>query len=124
MMRALFVLILCLLPLSLSAQSQVKTSNGTGAKLRALDTLTGKVTDLDIAVGQTMTFERLNIFVKECRYPKGNVNGDAFALIEITDVREDAPRFDAWMVASSPALSALEHPRYDVWLMRCSISDG
>ncbi|MGB0800115.1 MAG: DUF2155 domain-containing protein, partial [Planktomarina sp.] len=27
-----------------------------------------------------------------------------------------------WMVASSPALNALEHPRYDIWVLRCKTS--
>ena len=38
----------------------------------------------------------------------------------IRDVRETAPRFSGWMFASSPALSALDHPRYDVWVVSCS----
>ena len=28
--------------------------------------------------------------------------------------------FSGWMFASSPALSALEHPIYDVWVIDCS----
>ena len=27
--------------------------------------------------------------------------------------------FEGWMIASSPALMALDHPRYDVWALRC-----
>lgn len=34
---------------------------------------------------------------------------------------EDAePLFSGWMFASSPGLSALEHPVYDVWVIRCT----
>ncbi|KAB7615718.1 DUF2155 domain-containing protein [Amylibacter sp. SFDW26] len=106
------------------AQAQVATDNAGIAQLRALDTLTGAVTDIDATVGETHSYERLMITVQECRYPKGNPNGDAFALLTIKDIREEKPRFDAWMVASSPALSALEHPRYDVWLLKCKTSEG
>ncbi len=106
------------------AQTQVKTDNANVAQLRALDTLTGAVTDIDATVGEMLTYERLTITVQECRYPQGNPNGDAFALLTIKDIREEEPRFNAWMVASSPALSALEHPRYDVWLLRCKTSEG
>ena len=28
--------------------------------------------------------------------------------------------FSGWMFASSPALSALEHPVYDVWVVDCA----
>lgn len=107
-----------------SAQDQIETDNGIAAELRTLDTLTGAVRDIEIQVGEMKIYERLKISVKECRFPKGNPNGDAFALLTITDVREDKARFDAWMVASSPALSALEHPRYDVWLLKCKTSEG
>lgn len=124
MIRAIAVLGLFLVADHAVAQNQVKTENGSMAHLRALDTLTGSVTDLDVAVGDTQKYERLMITVKDCRYPEGNPNGDAFAYLEIKDVREDEARFNAWMVASSPALSALEHPRYDVWLLSCKTSEG
>ena len=38
-----------------------------------------------------------------------------------------APLFTGWMFASSPALSAVEHPVYDVWVIDCkkaSISEA
>ena len=28
-------------------------------------------------------------------------------------------RFSGWMFASSPALSAMEHPVYDLWVLDC-----
>jgi hypothetical protein len=106
------------------AQNQTETETGIAAELRTLDTLTGVVKDLTINIGQTQTYERLTITVQDCRYPKDNPNSDAYALLTIRDIREEAPRFDAWMIASSPALSALDHPRYDVWLLKCKMSDG
>ena len=30
--------------------------------------------------------------------------------------------FSGWMVASSPALNALDHSRYDIWVLRCMTS--
>lgn len=123
-MRALWFVIGLLLALPATAQNQVETENSNIAELRTLDTLTGVVKDLTIEVGQTLSYERLMISVKECRYPKDNPSSDAFAYLIIQDIRESKPRFDAWMIASSPALSALDHPRYDVWLLRCKISEG
>lgn len=125
MIRALIIFVtgLCMV-MPVAAQNQVETENGIAAELRTLDTLTGEVRDLTIPIGQTQTYERLTITVNDCRYPKENPNSDAYALLRIMDIREEQPRFDAWMIASSPALSALDHPRYDVWLLRCKISDG
>ena len=35
--------------------------------------------------------------------------------------KEEAPVvFSGWMYASSPGLSALEHPVYDIWVIRCT----
>jgi hypothetical protein len=47
------------------------------------------------------------------------VSPDAFALVQIKDWPRDETLFEGWMMASSPALNALEHPRYDVWVLRC-----
>ncbi|MCP5074071.1 MAG: DUF2155 domain-containing protein [Rhodobacteraceae bacterium] len=117
----LFVLLLAGFPVL--AQSNVETKNGVSAQIRALDTITGEVRDLDLQVGETVAYERLTITLQECRYPANNPAADAFALLVVKDVREDTARFSGWMIASSPALSALEHPRYDVWLLSCNTSD-
>jgi hypothetical protein len=107
-----------------AAQSNVKTKSADTVQLRALDTITGKVEDIDLKVGDTTVYERLMISAKECRYPAGNIAADGFAYLVIRDVREALPAFEGWMIASSPALSALEHPRYDVWVLRCKLGDG
>jgi hypothetical protein len=112
-----------LLPVIAVAQSNVKTKSGATVQLRALDTITGLVEDIDLAVGDTTVYERLMISVKECRYPSGNISADAFAYLVIRDVRETLPAFEGWMIASSPALSALEHPRYDVWVLHCKVDE-
>ncbi len=109
---------------SVFAQSNVETENGAIVKLRALDTITGIVRDLEINVGETLEYERLIINLQECRFPANNKAADAFAFLVIRDVREETPRFEGWMIASSPALSALEHPRYDVWLLACNTAEG
>ena len=90
------------------------------ARLRGLDTLTNTVDDFIIGVGETLRFRRLIVTLKACRYPPDDPLSEAYALLEIRDTREPEPRFSGWMLASSPALSALDHPRYDVWVLACS----
>jgi hypothetical protein len=123
MIRILGFCLALMLPVVAVAQSNVKTKSGATVQLRALDTITGLVEDIDLAVGDTTVYERLMISVKECRYPSGNISADAFAFLVIRDVRETLPAFEGWMIASSPALSALEHPRYDVWVLRCKLEE-
>ena len=93
--------------LALPVSAQVVVA--TGGVLRVLDRLTGAVTDYDL--------ERLD----ECRYPADSPLSDAFAHVTILDSGVIDPIFHGWMMASSPALSALDHPRYDVWVLRCDV---
>lgn len=87
--------------------------------LRWLDKLTGETEDVELARGQSATWGRLSIQLDDCRYPKGNPASDAIAHLTIRDTELADPVFSGWMVASSPALSALDHPRYDVWVLNC-----
>lgn len=95
-------------------------ASGTTARLRALDKVSGEAIDLNVEVGQTVTYGSLSVLLTACRYPVDNPASDAFAFLEITDTQRNERLFRGWMVASSPALNALDHPRYDVWVMRCT----
>lgn len=90
------------------------------ALLRVLDKVDGSLTDLDLAAGETAEVGTIAVTLGDCRYPVGNPNGDAFALLQVRTLRDDVAVFEGWMVASSPALNALDHPRYDVWVLRCA----
>ncbi|QIE42873.1 DUF2155 domain-containing protein [Rhodobacteraceae bacterium SC52] len=109
--------------LIVSAAHSQEVEQGTGVNLRALDRLSGYLTDLDVPIGGTVDYaDRLDISVVECRYPADNPTGDAFAYLLIRDTVADQQVFEGWMIASSPALNALDHPRYDVWVLRCNRS--
>jgi hypothetical protein len=105
-----------LLSLALPANAQV--SPGSGALLRGLDKIDGRVADIRVAVGDTVEFGRIEITLGECRYPTRNPAGDAYAWLTIEQGGERL--FGGWMIASSPALNALDHPRYDVWVIGCA----
>jgi len=101
------------------AQVSVKTTDGAGAVLRSLDRITGQVADFEVPNGQSFQRGKITVTVRECRYPVRAIDRDAFAHLTINNQGGERPVFDGWMVASSPALSALEHPRYDVWVLKC-----
>ena len=113
---------LALLLMTGLASAQERAQAAPGAVLRALDKITGETTDIEIGRGQLARYGFLQIILGECRFPEGNPNSDAFALIEVRDNRQEQPVFVGWMVASSPALNAMDHPRYDVWVLRCKRS--
>ncbi|MBU2360245.1 DUF2155 domain-containing protein [Loktanella sp. M215] len=115
MIRAL-ALCLTLLPGLAAAQ---QASSLPGGMLRVLDKVTGHLTDLELKVGQSEKVGSLLITMNDCRVPADNPTGDAFAELKVNDRNEQVPVFDGWMIASAPALNAMDHPRYDVWVMRC-----
>ena len=101
------------------AHAQQVTS-ASGGVLRALDKTSGQTTDLEVSVGTIRRLGNLEIVLRECRYPAGNPSGNAYAALEISERGQEGVVFSGWMIASAPALSAMEHPRYDVWVIRCT----
>lgn len=89
------------------------------AILRWLDKITGETADIELARGQSAVSGQLTIQMNECRYPAENPSSNAYVHLTVMDARQATPVFSGWMVAASPALSALDHPRYDVWPLRC-----
>ncbi len=97
-------------------------SSTSVAALQALDKITGHVRRIDAPVGQTVQFGTLDILVQTCRKHPPDEPPESAAFLEITDVKpgETAKRlFTGWMFASSPAVSAMEDPVYDVWVVDC-----
>ncbi len=99
-----------------------EVTDGPGGDLRVLDKLTGAVTDMTLRIGETGQLGYLRVKLNACRYPVDNPSGDAFAELEVHYQDEAAPVFSGWMLASAPALNAIDHPRYDVWALRCMTS--
>jgi hypothetical protein len=101
---------------------RIAVTAAAGGVLRALDKLSGQVEDLELSRGQTVSFGRIEVTLDDCRYPTENPSGDAFAHVTVRRNGMETPQFSGWMIASSPALSALDDPRYDVWVSRCTTS--
>ncbi len=108
--------------MSLPAVAQEAVTAPAGAMLRAMDKISGDVVDFDLTPGQTKQLGRIQVSLGECRYPAGNPAGDAYAYLVIRNAGVETPSFTGWMIASSPGLDALDHPRYDVWVLRCITS--
>ena len=120
MIRTL-ILVLCLSPTFGMTQDVATAPSGT---LRWLDKISGITEDIDIAVGETQSHGRLAIKLDDCRYPVNDPASNAFAHLTIRDSLQEEPVFLGWMIATSPALSALDHARYDVWVLRCKTPEA
>lgn len=104
----------------------------SAARLRGLDKISGQARDFLAPLNRPVKFGALNIVVRACEQrPPEETPPETSAYLVIKQIppekpREgappvsDAPIFQGWMFASSPALHALEHPAYDVWVISCA----
>jgi hypothetical protein len=140
----------CMLVLTPAAQAQEAGTSMqafSAVKLRALDKITGNSRDLSAKVGDSLNFGRLRVTVRACYQSDPREAPESAAFLEVRAVPtapkdgssakptntstmnkgpqpigEDGLLFSGWMYASSPGISALEHPTYDVWVISCSAS--
>ena len=106
------------------ALGQDRGSN-TVAVLRGLDKVTARISTIEAPIGETVRFGTLRILAQTCRTRPPEEPPETTVFLEIKDVKPgEAPvgLFNGWMFASSPALSALEHPVYDIWVIDCKTS--
>jgi len=94
------------------------------AQLQGLDKITARISTFEVPVGQTAKFGTLTIRVDACYRTPPEERPESAGFLEISDQREDAENtvaelFSGWMFASTPGLSGLEHPVYDVWVKEC-----
>jgi len=97
-----------------------------GMTLQGLDKQTGRVFIIHAAIDQPIEFGTLKIVVRHCEKTPLEDRQDSMAFVTITEEKpNNSPQnlFSGWMFASSPALSALDHPIYDVWIKECKNLD-
>ncbi len=97
------------------------------AVLQGLNKVTARVSAIDAPVGRAVRFGTLEITAHTCHKAPPEEPPESAAFLEIRDLKPDEPPvelFVGWMFASSPALSALEHPVYDIWVLDCRGGGG
>lgn len=97
------------------------------AVLEALDKITGRVFTLEAVIGSEVRFGRLRINPHRCFKAPPEQPPESVAFLEIRETRPDQDvlqLFTGWMFASSPGLSTLEHPIYDVIVLDCYSPSG
>ena len=95
----------------------------TIVKLRALDKITARTSDIDIVLGKKRKFGYLEILAKKCKESVEKNNKGVVAYIQVKDLSEKRDNkvfvFNGWTFSSSPTLKTFDHPVYDLWVTGC-----
>lgn len=113
----LFVLLMLLAALPVT-----RAMASDGAVLQGLDKVTARISTIEAPLDQPIRFGTLEVVVRTCSKTPPEEPPESAAFVEIYEARPGEERvglFSGWMFASSPALSAMEHPVYDVWVVDC-----
>lgn len=92
------------------------------ARFTGLDKITGRVTQFDVYIDETVQFGALQVTPRACytRPPDETQRTAVFVEVDQVSLKGTITRiFTGWMFADSPALNAIDHPVYDVWLVDC-----
>jgi hypothetical protein len=92
------------------------------AVLGGLDKITAHVSTFEVQVGKTVSFGALRITARACDKHPPEETPESAAFLEVVEARAgESPHtlFSGWMFASSPALSAMDNPIYDLWVLDC-----
>ena len=92
------------------------------AQMQAMDKITGRVSVVEVPVNGEVKFGSFSIVVRACKATPPEETPENYAFVDVADSSFGKMQFNifkGWMMSSSPALNAVEHPIYDVWLLKC-----
>ena len=91
-------------------------------KLQSLDKATARTMTFEANVGDTLKFGPLYIKVQTCKKSSPIDEPESAAFLQVWEITAEGASewvFSGWMFASSPGLSSMNHPIYDVWVLDC-----
>ena len=121
-MRALALVVLVLV---LAGPAAAETISNPIAAFSGLDKITGRITNFDVYIDETVQFGALQITPRVCytRPATETQRTSVFLEVDQVSLKGGTQRiFTGWMFADSPALNAIDHPVYDIWLVDCKQS--
>lgn len=91
-------------------------------RLQSLDKVSARTMTFEVRVGSTVKFGSIFIKVQSCRKSEPIDAPESASFLQVWEVPPGGDSkwiFSGWMFASSPALSPMDHPIYDVWVLDC-----
>ena len=124
MFKLLNLLILFIVAIFINLNSYSEWLKNSSAEFNTLDKITARTKNIEINLNEDTTLGSLIINLKSCQNRPPDFLPESAAYVEIFDtlnqsLEEKNLVFSGWMFSSSPAISALEHPVYDISLVSC-----
>lgn len=134
-MRVLLAFLFVVCPLAVFAQEvpgvaipkESDTENFHGVALvQALNKTTAKTSILELKLGKKTQFGQIAITAHKCWKAPSYQKPESKILLEVSEMKNGEGEqkvekivFYGWMFASSPSISGLEHPIYDLIALSC-----
>ena len=102
--------------------AQAREIDMNTVQMQAMDKITGRVSVIEAPVNSEIRFGSFSIVVRACKTRPPEETPENYAFVDVVDNyngENPVNIFKGWMLSSSPALNAVEHPIYDVWLLQC-----
>jgi len=122
-----YIAAIFLMAASFFASAHAENIKGTAVVLRTLDKVTATTKDYTVTLGDTLSYGSLTIDAVHCEKRPPEEPPETYAFLKIKNTKldgkgsdgEQETLFSGWMFASRPAVSALDHGVYDVWVIDC-----
>jgi hypothetical protein len=121
-----FLFSLCMLTILLLATdipfAHAEMEDHPYVRLQSLDKVTARTITFDAKVGSTIKFGTIFIKIRACRKAPPMEQPESAAFLQVWEISAEEEAewiFSGWMFSSSPALSPMDHPIYDVWVIDC-----
>jgi hypothetical protein len=92
------------------------------AVLQGLNKITAKTSEFKVTIGKKINFGSLSIEAKKCLKSPQDKRPENKILLKISEVEDNKSEktiFYGWMFSSSPSISGIEHPIYDIVAINC-----
>ena len=118
----IYFLILIFFLIFLTINYSIANSIGL-IKLKVLDKVSSKNTELEFKIGDTIKYKNLQIKVLKCKNSEFDDDPEITAYLQVIDLNksdnDEVFVFNGWSFASSPSINPFDHPVYDLWIIEC-----
>ena len=118
----IYFLILIFFLIFLTINYSIANSIGL-IKLKVLDKVSSKNTELEFKIGDTIKYKNLQIKALKCKNSEFDDNPEITAYLQVIDLNksdnDEVFVFNGWSFASSPSITPFDHPVYDLWIIEC-----